>query len=79
MSDALKKLLASIEQLSTKEKALAAHCLLVAMDTKPDENSDAAWLALAESRTKELESGKVQGLSWHDIKKAIVGKNKKPE
>ncbi|WP_374694480.1 addiction module protein [Halomonas sp. SpR8] len=29
---------------------------------------DEAWLSLAEQRLDELETGKVQGLSWEEIK-----------
>ncbi|WP_289032166.1 addiction module protein [uncultured Paraglaciecola sp.] len=72
MSDALKVMLENIEQLSTKEKALAAHCLLTAMNSKSDDNVDADWLKLAESRSADLESGKVKGLSWEEIKSEIL-------
>ena len=71
MSDVLKSLLESIEHLSTKEKALAAHCLLSSMDSKV-ENADQEWLALAESRSAELESGKVNPISWDEIKSEII-------
>ena len=60
MSDALKVMLENIEQLSTKEKALAAHCLLTAMDTKIDSDVESEWVKLAESRSAELESGAVK-------------------
>ncbi|WP_133471362.1 addiction module protein [Paraglaciecola marina] len=72
MSDALKVMLENIEQLSSKEKALAAHCLLTAMNSKSDDNVDADWLKLAESRSADLESDKVKGLSWEEIKSEIL-------
>jgi hypothetical protein len=71
MSDALKIMLENIEQLSTKEKALAAHCLLTAMDTKIDSDVEAEWLKLAESRSSELESGNVKSISWKEIEKDL--------
>ena len=46
MSDALKVMLENVEQLSTKEKALAAHCLLTAMDTKIDSDVESEWVKL---------------------------------
>ena len=73
MSDALKIMLENIEQLSTKEKALAAHCLLTAMNSSSNESVDADWLKLAETRSSELESGKVKDIAWNDIKKDIIG------
>lgn len=71
MSDALKMMLENIEQLSTKEKALAAHCLLTAMDAKVDGDVENEWLKLAESRSDELESGNVKSISWEEIEKDI--------
>jgi hypothetical protein len=67
MSEVLKVMLENIKQLSTKEKALAAHCLLTAMDTKIESNVEAEWLKLAESRSADLESGKVESISWKEI------------
>jgi hypothetical protein len=71
MSDALKMMLENIEQLSTKEKALAAHCLLTAMDTKVDGDVESEWLKLAESRSDELESGNIKSISWEEIEKDL--------
>ncbi|OES30936.1 addiction module protein [Alteromonas macleodii] len=71
MSDALKVMLENIEQLSTKEKVLAAHCLLTAMDTKIDSDVESEWVKLAESRSAELESGAVKSISWEEIEKDL--------
>lgn len=73
MSDALKIMLENIEQLTVKEKALAAHCLLTSMEPRSEESVESEWLKLAESRSRELASGQVQGLSWDDIKGDISG------
>lgn len=72
MSEALKHMLESIGQLSTKEKALAAHCLLTSMNPADEPSSEQEWLKLAEARSAELESGSVKGISWGEIKKDIV-------
>ena len=71
MSDALKVMLEKIEQLSTKEKALAAHCLLTSMDTKVDHDVESEWLKLAEARSAEIESGAVKTISWEEIEKDL--------
>ena len=71
MSDALKVMLENIEQLSTKEKALASHCLLTAMDTKIDSDVESEWVKLAEARSAELESGVVNSISWEEIEKDL--------
>ncbi|ABG41135.1 hypothetical protein Patl_2620 [Paraglaciecola sp. T6c] len=72
MSNALKIMLENIEQLSTKEKALAAHCLLTAMDSTAEDDVETQWLKLVEARSAELESGKVEGISWRDIKQDLI-------
>lgn len=71
MSEALKNLMNSIDQMSTKEKALAAHCLLSAMDGRPDDCVEQDWLSLAEQRSNELESGKVSPTTWNKIKQKL--------
>ena len=71
MSEALKNLMANIGQLSTKEKALAAHCLLSAMDSHSDDDVEKEWALLAEQRSEELESAKVEPLTWAQIKQKL--------
>lgn len=72
MSEALKIMLDNIGRLNMKEKALAAHCLLSAMNSKNSEDADADWLKLAESRSSQLESGLIDGLTWEQIKKEAL-------
>jgi hypothetical protein len=71
MTDAFKNLIESIGQLSTKEKALAAHCLLSAMDSNDTDEVEKGWIALAESRSLELETGSVKPMSWAEIKQEL--------
>ena len=71
MSETLKYLMDNISQLSTQEKAIAAHCLLSSMNSKSDDNVDKEWLRLAEQRSAELVSGDVEPLTWTQIKQAL--------
>ncbi|TYL48545.1 addiction module protein [Marinomonas sp. IMCC 4694] len=71
MSKALKNLMDSIDKMSTKEKALAAHCLLSSMDGLADDDVEQEWLSLAEKRSNELESGKVSPTTWGQIKQKL--------
>ncbi|KKO48654.1 addiction module antitoxin RelB [Arsukibacterium sp. MJ3] len=71
MSEALKYLLENMGQLSTKEKALAAHCLLSAMDSTSDDDVQKEWVSLAEQRSAELELGKVEPMTWTQIKQEL--------
>ena len=72
MSETLKYVLENIERMTSNEKALAAHCLLSSLEEKPNDNVDSAWLALAEARSKTLDSGEVKAVSWEQIKSQIV-------
>ena len=72
MSTALDQVIEKIGGLTADEKAFVAHCLISSLETKQDESVDQAWAKLAEERLAELESGKVQGVSWNDIKKRIT-------
>ena len=60
-----------IENLSSDEKALVAHCLISSLEIKHDDSVDQAWGKLALQRFSELESGEVRGVSWGEIKSKI--------
>jgi len=73
MSAILKQVIENIEELTSGEKALVAHCLLSSLETKHDESVDSAWAELAEKRVDELESGVVKGVSWDEIRNEVTG------
>ena len=72
MSVAFKQAIENIRDLSTSEKALMAHCLISSLESKQDEGVDEAWAKLAEKRYLDLESGAVNGLSWKELKRAVI-------
>ena len=57
--------------LNAKEKATLAHCLISSLETKQDEGVEQAWGELAEKRFSDLITGKVEAVSWNDLKKEI--------
>ena len=67
----IKQVIEKSKHLNPKERALVAHCLISSLETKQDEGVDQAWADLAEKRYEELISGKVEPVSWEDIKKDI--------
>ena len=73
MSAKLKQLIETIGELSPDEKALPAHCLLASLNKAPEDGVDDAWHSLAEKRFSDIESGKVKGVSWQEIKKSVQG------
>lgn len=73
MSAKLKQVIETIGELSSDERALLAHCLIASLEKTPEDGVDDAWHALAEMRFSELELGKVDGISWQEIKKSVQG------
>ena len=71
MSAIFKQVIENIENLSSDEKALVAHCLISSLGVKHDDSVDQAWGELAQRRFSELESGSVKGASWDEIKSKI--------
>ncbi len=71
MSAVFKQVIENIENLSSDEKALVAHCLISSLEVKHDDSVDQAWIELAQQRFSELESGSVKGVSWSEIKNKI--------
>jgi putative addiction module component (TIGR02574 family) len=67
------QVLEDAKQLNVNERALVAHCLISSLETKQDEGVEQAWAELAERRFQELVSGKVEAVSWGDIKKEVKG------
>jgi putative addiction module component (TIGR02574 family) len=67
------QVLENAKQLNVNERALVAHCLISSLETKQDEGVEQAWAELAERRFQELVSGKVEAVSWNDIKKEVKG------
>ena len=71
MSAAFKQAIENIENLSSDERALIAHCLISSLEVKHDDSVDQAWGKLARERFTELRSGAVKGVSWDEIKNKI--------
>jgi hypothetical protein len=69
----IKQVIDKTKYLSLRERALVAHCLISSLETRQDEGVDQAWAELAEKRYEELVSGKVEPVSWEDIKKDVKG------
>jgi putative addiction module component (TIGR02574 family) len=69
----IKQVIDKTKNLSLRERALVAHCLISSLETRQDEGVDQAWAELAEKRYEELVSGKVEPVSWEDIKKDVKG------
>ncbi|MGZ4956639.1 MAG: addiction module protein [Methylobacter sp.] len=69
----INQVLENAQQLNVNERAWVAHCLISSLETKQDERVDQAWAELAENRLQKFVSGKVESVSWGDIKKEVKG------
>lgn len=69
----IKRVIEEVKHLNAHERALVAHCLISSLENKQDEGVDLAWAELAEKRYTEIVSGKVESVSWEDIKENIKG------
>lgn len=69
----INQVIENAKQLNVNDRALVAHCLIASLETRQDEGVEQAWAELAELRYQELVSGKVESVSWDDIKKAVKG------
>ena len=65
------KVLEEVKQLSAKERAFLARCLISSLEMSTDESVDDAWAELAKRRYEELKSGAVTAVSWEEIKKEV--------
>jgi len=66
----INQVMENVKDLSFKDRALVAHCLISSLDTRQDEGIEVAWAGLAERRYKELVSGDVDAVSWKDVKRS---------
>ncbi len=75
MSTAFRQAIENIKGLSPEERALVAHCLILSLESRQDEDVDEAWAELSEKRLMALKSGKVAGVSWEEIKNKVKGQD----
>jgi putative addiction module component (TIGR02574 family) len=59
--------------LNERERAALAARLIESLDTEVEEGVEAAWLAEVERRMEELDSGKVQGIPWDEVRARLLG------
>jgi len=68
----MNKVLEDVQTLSTSEKNNLMKFLIASMDEIHDNDSDQQWANLAKKRYGEIESGKVQTVSWEHIKQQVL-------
>ena len=72
MTKIMNKVLEDVQTLLTSEKNNLMKFLIASMDEIHDNDSDQQWANLAKKRYGEIESGKVQTVSWEHIKQQVL-------
>jgi putative addiction module component (TIGR02574 family) len=67
MADSARDLESRALRLPTKDRARLAERLISSLDAQVDRDADALWLAEAERRLQELESGEAQAVSADEV------------
>ena len=60
--------------LSEADRASLAGLLIESLEGEPDAEVEAAWAVEIERRVAEMESGKVQGIPWEQVRQRLLGK-----
>ncbi len=59
--------------LPPEGRAAIAGTLLDSLEGEVDEGAEEAWLKEASRRLEELDSGKVKGIPWVDVRRRLLG------
>lgn len=68
----IEQVLKDAKDLTSSEKALLARCLIASLESANEQGVDEAWALLAQKRFEELDSGRVTGMAWSEIKSQIT-------
>jgi putative addiction module component (TIGR02574 family) len=60
--------------LSEADRAALAGLLIESLEGEPDPDVEAAWAAEIERRVADLDSGKVQGIPWEQVRQRLLDK-----
>lgn len=60
--------------LSESERATLAGLLIESLEGAPDPDVEAAWAAEIARRVADLDSGKVQGIPWEQVRQRLLDK-----
>jgi putative addiction module component (TIGR02574 family) len=59
--------------LPPEGRAAIAGSLLDSLEGEVDEGAEEAWLKEASRRLEEMDSGKVKGIPWVDVRRRLLG------
>jgi len=72
MTKIMERVIEDVQSLSTNEKNNLMKYLIASLDETHDNDSEEQWANLAKQRYEEIETGKVQTVSWDSIKQQVI-------
>ncbi|WP_321311645.1 addiction module protein [Halarcobacter sp.] len=72
MTKIMERVIEDVQSLSTNEKNNLMKYLIASLDETHDNDSEQQWANLAKQRYEEIETGKVQTVSWDSIKQQVI-------
>lgn len=72
MTKVMDRVIEDVQTLSVNEKNNLMKFLIASMDEAHDSDSEQQWADLAKKRYEEIESGKVETVSWGHIKQQVL-------
>ncbi|XOB61284.1 addiction module protein [Campylobacterota bacterium DY0563] len=72
MTKIMERVIEDVQSLSTNEKNNLMKYLIASLDEMHDNDSEEQWANLAKQRYEEIETGKVQTVSWDSIKQQVI-------
>ena len=58
--------------LSESDRATLAGLLIESLEGEPDPDVEAVWAAEIERRVADMDSGKVQGIPWEQVRQRLL-------
>ena len=72
VTDEAKQLLEEALKLPVRERARLVSLLIESLDEKDEDDVEEAWIEEVQKRARELETGKVQGLTWAEARRIML-------
>jgi putative addiction module component (TIGR02574 family) len=73
MTDEAKKLLEEAMELPVRQRARLVSSLIDSLEESDEADVEQAWIDEAHKRAQELETGQVQGLTWAEARRIMLG------
>ena len=73
MTDEAKRLLEEAMKLPVRQRARLLSSLIDSLEESDEVDVEQAWIDEVHRRARDLETGQVQGLTWAEARRVILG------